>query len=117
MSAAIQGRQNASLLLQTALDKADEAQKEMQSIPEAPSLQDERISTGAHTSATDRDTFFSHLVAKLCPGSSGCEHQCRCLLFLCIDSKLYDIMSYPEFTAFYGDPLQRKGCFTSLSEH
>lgn len=47
---------NDSLLLQTALDKADEAQKEMQSIPEAPSLQEERISTGAHTSATDRDT-------------------------------------------------------------
>ena len=48
-------REKASLLLQTALDKADEAQKEMESIPEAPALQDQRISTGAHTCATDRD--------------------------------------------------------------
>ncbi len=35
------------VLLQTALDKAGEAQKEMESIPEAPTLQDQRAGTGA----------------------------------------------------------------------
>ena len=35
------------MLLQTALDKADEAQKEMESIPEAPTLQEQRNGTGA----------------------------------------------------------------------
>ena len=36
-----------AVLLQTALDKADEAQKEMESIPEAPTLQEQRNGTGA----------------------------------------------------------------------
>ena len=36
-----------AVVLQTALDKADEAQKEMESIPEAPTLQEQRNGTGA----------------------------------------------------------------------
>ena len=35
------------MLLQSALDKADEAQKEMQSIPEAATLQEHRAGAGA----------------------------------------------------------------------
>ena len=37
----------AAVLVQTALDKADEAQKEMESIPEAPTLQEQRTGAGA----------------------------------------------------------------------
>ena len=71
-----------AVLVQTALDKADEAQKEMESIPEAPTLQEQRTGAGAcpcrlqHICLTSRPTSAaSHCASDpsvgLIPGGRG----------------------------------------------
>ena len=61
------------MLLQTALDKADEAQKEMESIPEAPALQEQRTGPGASSSRLQQHlTYNAPAPCRLCCACNTC---------------------------------------------
>lgn len=58
------------MLLQTALDKAGEAQKEMESIPEAPTLQGQRTGAGASSSRPQQHSAHN--------AHAPCRVHCAC---------------------------------------